>query len=1799
MSIVRFFCAVLILLSVLSTRAPAQQAVPEFRFVYATDMDFSGTDLGKLFDTNEQSCMRACLAQTSCVAFTYNARSKACFPKSAVTGQSAYAGARSALKIMSPQDLLDRAKQRQSAVGFMSPSDAAAAADLARNVSAATVVSGEQLTGLIAVLQDGVLTSQPEASALGLSDRGDMWAAEAERLLQSAGSSNSQQALKARETALSAAFNAYLRAPDVSRQVTELAILATALEQNRRGRDMVSALRLATDLHPREDLLAALDVAIAKYGFRIIEHRVDSNAVAPRICTEFSEDLVQAGLDYEPFVQLPDDRLTVQADGRQICIDGVDHGARYDVAFREGLPAANGEVLHKDVRLTLYVRDRAPAVRFASRAFVLPNSVDAALPVETVNTDTLDLRLRRVSDRNLLRAIQESYFGVPLSKYQDDQFASTLAQEIWIGKATVQNSLNADMTTRLPLGEALSGQPSGIYALSAAVPGQDPYDKPAATQWFVLTDLGLTTLAGVDGMHATVRGLGDGSAREGATLTLISRANAVLAEIMTDADGNATFPAGTTRGSGAAAPALLVARQGDADIAFLPLTDPAFDLSDRGVEGRPPSPPIDTFMTTDRGAYRVGETVYVTVLTRNGEGTAINDLPLTAVLTRPDGVEYSRTISPNSNAGGHVFALPLGQDVPRGAWRLDMIADPTAEPLSSRTVLVEDFLPERIDFELSLPDGALALGDTPSLRIAARYLFGAPGTDLQAEGEVHLRASRRLDSYPGYVFGRHDDRFGRLTRYIEPVRTDAGGLATIRLSLPEVTERPTSPLEATMTLRIAEGSGRPIERSMTRPVLPQSAMIGIKPGFDDVLPEGGEATFDLIATEKLSARWTLNRVQTRYQWYQMYGNWEWEPTTRRVRVASGDLTLDQEPTPITVPAEWGEYELVVEHVGASYAASSVGFAAGWYGAGDDGTATPDRLEVSLDRPAYDPGDTARLRIVAGSDGFALISVLSNRVIERRTVAVQEGENTVALDVSDAWGAGAYVAASVIRPMDVAEGVNPARSLGIAHATVRPGAKQLDVHIKAPTEIDGQPGSFTATVEIGGVKKGDTAYVTLAAVDVGILNLTQFETPDVTGHYFGQRRLGVEIRDVYGRLIDGLSGARGSVRSGGDAGAAAQLQSPPPTEALMAFFSGPIVVGAGGRAEIEITRPAFNGAIRLMAVAWSQSAVGDASIDVTARDPVVITASLPRQLAPGDQSRLLLEFVHAAGPAGEMTLEVQSTGVQVAEAGSGVMLARNGTARLDLGLNADAVGDHEIAITLITPDGNRLTKTLAMPVRDNDPEISVSRQFALSAGETFTFDSSVFAGLRAGTASATLTAGPLARFDVPGLLRQLDLYPYGCTEQVTSAAMPLLYLGGLAEKAGIGAPAALDDKIDEAINRMLARQTTNGAFGLWRADSGNFWLDAYVTDFLGRAVQEGHFVPPRALGQAMDNLRNRISYAPDFDRGGEDIAYALLVLARAGSASMADLRYYADTKADDFATPMAVAQLGAALAAYGDPARAEALFARASFLLEHRAADKGWRDDFGSHLRDAAAVLTLSAEAGSNVVDAARVQTDLNAAGRTLSTQEAAQVVLAAHALGSHKAAPDLRVDGVRAEGPVVRRMTGDAPAASRIENIGSTPINVTLTTFGVPEIAPDQGGYGYALSRRYYTMQGDPLSGPVTSGTRLVAVLEITPFEDSGARLVIDDPLPGGFEIDNPNLLRGGDIRALDWLTSANTQNVEFRSDRFVAAVDHSGADPFMIAYVVRAVTPGRYHHPAATVTDMYRPEYRANTATTALIVTP
>ncbi|AUM74148.1 alpha-2-macroglobulin family protein [Paracoccus jeotgali] len=1822
---------ILATLSLLSAApAQSQQAVPQARVPLQQDFDRPGGDLGPIFNIGQAACVQACLANDACTTLTYNATSRACFPKAGAGPAMPFAGALSGDVIPTSPAVLSRAEARvQSSRPWLTERDRQFAYEQAAELGQTYPGPGLDAQGLRASAQaragddpQGALQLQGAATALTDSPRD--WAALSRLMLAAA--ERDQNPYPLRRAALNAATNAWLRADGEG--AAELALWAEAAEANDRGRDGLLALRMA----PAGDagIAAMLDSFEGRFGFRVTDNNVEANGPEPRLCISFSDDVARDA-DLRPYLGLPDPGFGIEQQGSEVCITGMTRGQDISVTMRAGLPAASGEVLRRDVAISSYIPDRSPTVRFPGRAYVLPASGDLGLTMSTINADEVELTLYRMSDRNLVAALRDDLFGTPLSGWRADNFRDGLGQAVWEGFASIapppgggSHPLNAEVATRLDLRQEAGPLKPGVYALSAAVPNTDPDENPAATQWFMVSDLGLSSFSGTDGLTVAVRGLSDAGPRPGIEVALISRGNAVLGQAVTDNQGFARFEAGLTRGRDAAAPALITATrmQGEAveDLSFLSLMDPEFDLSDRGVEGNPPAPPVDVFLSLDRGAYRAGETAHATILARDGLAAAIEGLPLSARIIRPDGAEYQRLMPTPVGAGGYVLDLPIPPTAPRGAWRIDLRIEEDGPPLASARMLVEDFLPERIDFTLDLPDTPLPPDAPLTTQIEARWLFGAPAADLTVEGQMTLTPARSLPGWQGWQFGRHDDT-DPLGAEVLAGTTDEQGRFTARIEMPPALANATRPYDAALRLSVLEGAGRPVERQDTALILPARQAVGIRPAFEGgTVPEGSEAGFSVIALGKdltpVAAQldWTLTRIETDYQWYAIDGDWQWEPVTRRSPVASGKLDIPAEgPATLSVPVSWGQFELAV--TAPDGAQTSTVFDAGW-GAATGAQDTPDRLRVTLDKPAYRPGETATVSFEAPADGAALVSVMSNRLVSLQSVAVTQGDNSVDLPVTDEWGAGVYVAVSAIRPVAQDAGHAPVRGLGLVTAGVDPGDKQLQAQLEVPAQTDPRQDAIV-TLRVDGAAPGETVHATLWAVDRGILNLTGYQPPDASEHYFGQRRLGVGLRDLYGRLILASGAADGALRSGGDA-MGGNAMAPPPTEKLMAWFSGPVTLGPDGSASVQVPLPDFNGEVRVMALVWTETALGQADATMLVRDPVVMTVTAPAFLAPGDRARAEVTLTHVAGPPGELALQATNdpTGAPLATADlpDRLQIAQDERKRLTLSLSAlpdAAEGVAGVTIAATLPDGREITKDLQIPVLRLDQPVTRALRLTLQPGQVQTPDLAALGSFYPGSGRVSISVGAYALLDVPAALTLLRDFPYGCTEQIVSGAMPQLYVDALLPDGAQPLPGQPDRSIPDAVTRILTRQTASGGFGMWRADGSDPWLDAYVTDFLSRVRQAGHDVPDANFRRALTNLQNNLNASADPQYADADeaaaIAYAAYVLARERAAVVSDLRYYADVGADSFATPMAAGQLGAALASVGDQPRADRMFDRARVLLASPPDGKGLRRDLGTATRDKAALLTLAAEAGTQRIDlpqlATEIASDVAQASKNggLSTQEALWVVLAGHALAAGQAAGQgVTMAGAPLPGPVVDLGDAAAPLSVPLANTGTRAVDVTLSATAVPTDAPPAGGTAYQVTRRYFTPDGAPVDpGLIPQGQRMVAVIEITPFDDSSARLIVTDPLPAGFEIDNPNLIASGELSGLDWVDSAFPDMAEFRADRFAASLDIAGGESIQLAYRLRAVTAGSFHHPAATVSDFYRPERRGWTDSDDITIAP
>ncbi|WP_430912895.1 MG2 domain-containing protein [Methylobacterium sp. sgz302541] len=1613
--------------------------------------------------------------------------------------------------------------------------------------------------------------------------------------------------------ALAAAYMAYQRAKTGFDEGDALYFLAQTYGEKDQWRDALDAYRASLAADEDADVRKDYEEARAEHGFRITDYKVDSDAASPRVCFTFSDALAPK-TDFSPFVAVSGaTNAAVTTEGMQVCVDGLKHGSRYAFVVREGLPSAiPEEKLLKSADYEIYVRDRQPQVRFTGRNYVLPRTGQAGVPIVSVNAPKVDVEVLRIGDRNLLPSLRSEEFLNQLSGSSAKGIADQKGVSVWKGTLdTAKAEPNQDAVTAFPVLQAVGKLEPGIYVMVAQASGtasaseeEDGGYEQKATQWFVVSDLGLTAFKGRDGVHVFLRSLASAQVVSGAEIRLVARNNEVLATRKTDAQGHAAFDPGLAKGEGGIAPGLVVAQIGD-DYGFLDFSQTAFDLTDRGVKGRPDAGAIEAYVFPERGVYRSGETVQITALLRDAKGAAVTGLPLTLVVKRPDGVEYRRAQVADEGLGGRALPLPLLSGAMHGTWRISAFTDPKAPAIGEASFLVEDYVPERLELTLTPKTPALRKGEPARIDLLARYLYGAPGSGLDVSGSVTVQpaASSGIKGLDGFSIGLDDESVEAVTKEIEEhATTDAKGAALV--SVPVDASAAPRAMEAKITLAVGEPGGRALSRSLTLPILPDAPVLAIRKGFSGDLPEGAPAAFDLVMASPEGQRlaqkgvtWTLSKLEQSYQWYRADGRWSFEPvkSVRRMADGSADLPADA-PARITVPASFGKYRLEASVPGKPGASASVTFSVGW--SGGETADVPDLLDLTLDKASYAAGETLRARIAPKFKGTATLAVIGDGLREVLDVTAPEGGTTVTIPVKAEWGAGAYLVASAYRPLDQAAKRLPGRALGVAWFAVDRDKRNLSVSVAAPEKTRPRQ-DLTLPIKVAGLGSGEEARVTVAMVDIGILNLTRYEAPNPSKYFFGQKALGSEIRDVYGYLIDGMQGTLGAIRSGGDGGASEMTESPP-TQAPLALYSGVVKVGADGTATVTFPLPAFNGTGRVMVTAWSKGRVGQAQADVIVRDPVVLTGTLPRFLNVGDRSRFFVALDNVEGAAGDYVVDLDLSGPVLVGAE-----AVHKTIRLDAGGKAQVA----IPITAAGPGLARLDVNLSGPGLPGGVGQSFSLAVSpgtgalvrrtvrpLEPGASLQLSNELLADILPGTGAVSIAASPIPGLDVPALLHALDRYPYGCSEQVVSRAMPLLYVNKLAAMDKLALDDQVDARVREAIERVLSRQDSSGDFGLWSASGSNdLWLDAYVTDFLTRARERGFAVPPKAFGLALDRLRNAVANTTEVRDGGMDLAYAAYVLARNGRPVMGDLRYLSDTKLADFSTPLGRGQIAAALALLGDRGRAAKAFDSALQSLKGERDKQSYRADYGSRLRDGAGILALAAEtgfSGAALQPVAAVITDERASGRTTSTQENAWMVLAAEGLTKEAEALSFTVDGAPQKGLLARSYRASALEARpvTIVNDGRASVQAALSVTGNP-IAPEPAeSRGYSIERSYHRIDGTlvDLANGVRQNDRLVVVLKVTEAKASDGRLLLVDRLPAGFEIDNPKLLDADTLTGLAFAKSdVQPVHSEFRDDRFIAAYDRNASQSafFTAAYTVRAVSPGTYVHPGAVIEDMYRPE--------------
>lgn len=1570
-------------------------------------------------------------------------------------------------------------------------------------------------------------------------------------------------------------------------------------------------------------------------GFAFQRLVYDTSGDAPKACFQFTEKLDERGrVNYADYVRLtPGVRPVAEVAGQSLCLSGLDFDVDYRATLRAGLPAASGKRLERPQETTIAFGDKPAYVGFAGDGVVLPRLEADGLGIETVNVEKIEISVRRVSDRALARKEMTKGESAGENDYLyiwQDENGEDVGAPVHTSEIEVEGVRNETATTVFPFGAALKDLKPGAYFVQIrdVSPGADRFRAAKSYRWVMYTDIALTTYSSSEGIDVFARSISTARPLSGVALELIATNNDVLAGATTNADGRARFEGAVVNGDFPLTPRMIMAYGPQEDFAALDLNRAPLDLSDRNVSGRAAPSKADAYIYLDRGIYRPGETVHLSGLLRDDAGLAIADRPMTVTIRRPNYTEAEKVRIEKTEIGGFSLDYDVPRAAPRGNWTIRVEADGVGE-VGSVSFSVEDFVPQRLDVKLTVAETPIRPGETRAVAIASRFLYGAPAAGLEVEAEARLRLDPNpFPRFSGYRFGPVDGRFDERFLRLPNATLDASGETEVELAVDDAPKGVGAPLRADLVVGVVEPGGRVVRESARIPVRPDDRYVGLK-----LAKEGGgvgqgepvEINAVLLGWNGDQAEgdleWRLVEEDYWFDWYREDGEWRWRRSYKDVLVDEGRTNASANAAAtITQRLEPGSYRMMVTDP-QSGAKSDIRFYVGWrsYAAGAE---TPDQASLTAPTEKVAPGARARLFLNPPYAGEAIVAVATDKVHLVQRVRVGREGREIIIDTDPSWGAGFYVMATIVTPRDAVDRPVPRRAMAVAHVPFDMSARTLDVAVAAPEMLRPRQ-QVDLPVRITGAQRGEPVMLTLSAVDEGILRLTRFASPDPVGHYYGKKALGVDIRDDYGRILHANLGA--PTRFGGDQIGGEGL-TVVPTKSV-ALYSGPVTVGDDGRVTVPVEIPDFNGELRLMAVAWSANKLGSTSRPLTVRDPVPAELALPRFLAPGDRAATTLLVDNVDGAPGDYSVALSGDGPVALDEEASYALARGEKRTARFTLTAGETGIGAVSLAAAGPGNFSVARSYPIQVRTPYFPATETSTISLAPGASFSATASLVEPYVPGSAEVTVSFSRLRGVEPGPLLDALYRYPYGCTEQLVSSAMPLLFVDVLGGEAGRGPERAVRPRVQQAVNQLLNRQGADGAFGLWREGDGAAapWLGAYVADFLYRAKAEGYAVPEEVIDKAYEALAQvaridrwtSVSYqmSANTGEGSNDTndllrrraaAYALYVLARAGRADLSDLRYFHDAILDSTPGPLARAHIAAALAMMGDRSRSTSAFEKAVAVFGYE--NSG--DYYQTPLRDAAGVLALAAEAGRRplVETASEAFTNFMREPQSLHTQEKAFVLLASQALLRAAGPVAISVDGERMADPVpapsFTLTAAELENGVAFRNDGDGPIFRTVTVSGAPASAPPPVAQGFTVTKRVATRDGRPADlANVRQNDRLVVVIS---GQAAARRLhpaIVADLLPAGFEIEsilNPeDGATRGNSGPYRWVGEISRPRIaEARDDRFVAALDVRN-DRFTLAYVVRAVTPGNFAMPGVVVEDMYKPGVVGRTGTERLTVAP
>lgn len=1469
----------------------------------------------------------------------------------------------------------------------------------------------------------------------------------------------------------------------------------------------------------------------------------------------------------------------------------------YQLTIRAGVESSTGEIVREDLVFNVKIPPLSPQVRFLTRGPYYPavradgRADRLNLPLGVTNVKRVRLTLNRAYANNLALRETLSY------RWRDHQ------RLVKTTEVAVSGVSNREQQIDFDLSELLSGAEYGIYTVWAVNADADYIGDSTEV---VLSDLGLTVAVDRPGRRCQVlvRSLTTGAPAADADVQVVSTKNQPVAHGRTDATGLARLEFLPQFDDEGDSPSIVVVRAG-MDASYLLLnSNHQHDLSVFANDGRSHAEGPEAFVYTERGICRPGETMAVSlyVRERSGASTAAVSAPCQVTVSDPQGRVFVTERITTDAYGFATVPVPVPANARTGEYSVDCGVDDKT-PWGRTAFVVAAYVPDRLKVSLKTEQAAVAPEEILTSQVSARYYFGQEMT----QGECDFRVSASLAQPPAhwrdyqvgdpavFVSGRtHEERGIRLAGsglLVYPGFAAAGG-------------RSYSPVQLLLEATVREPGGRGVTERLTTWCHPTPFYLGIRQDDGRAAVRGDDVRLQFrrlawgAEDDIPAAPVTLNLKLYRVQWdcvrkVDRDGDirYVWEdvraavPGPEKLELAG----LDGE---LVLPGLMdGRYELIAE---ADQGVRTRMAFWHWQGEGGSRSANPNVLSFVTDRQRYAPGDTAEVTLTSPGDGYFHVVAGERRLAEGFAQAAERGANRFrvaipALVSSEDY----YVGVTLVCP-----GRSATRNFGLLRLAIDQNANRLGIELTSP--VKAAPGE-----EVGiGVKlaaadgKPCGGQVQVFAVDEGILALTGYETPDIFSFFHGRHFCPFEFYDLYSALFPDIRiGAEGRIGGDGVDGQQLAKRLGDIKASKPAVWIGPVLaVPASGEASLSVRLPEHVGALRLMAVGVSATAVGSAERELVMRDVVSVLATAPRAVAPGDEFTVTLTAFNHDLDDGSAELEVQVPSALAAkgETKHAFALRKGASHTVQMPCVAGgSTGSWDMVCTLRLGSGRHQSR-FPITVRPLLPPVTQAVTLAVPAGETQRIQIDQADWLGKPTAKLRVSASPA--LGVKDAMDWLNGYPYGCLEQTTAAAFPFLGVDNMV-KTGLLAPGmvpAVRSRAEQAMAAILAMMQGDGSFTMWPGSPWQ-WPEAsvFAAHYLFAAAQV--LALPLDADVSRRVRRFLLQQADNASLSRWQRAYSAYVLALSTDQDfLRSARNLLMEQKDDLPSLLAAAALIRGGYAAEGAVPLQRVLGREVWRDEQSGQDSGFASSSASRLGMVLALLMdVMPSHPATVRLATELQTALRPDGSGWGTTHANAWVaygLASFAArqGVGLAQGSISVTGGM-EAPINTEKIQEFDLAGNQEavlvNTGTAPYYIRLLVSGIPTRLEERRDV-LEIHRQYVTATGREVTR-VEQG-RLLTVKITVRTAGKMNDLVLVDMLPGGFEIEDEQLAtRAYAVPRQESAAETILRPIfiEKRDDRFLFFGDALAGGTGAITYRVRAVSRGKFALPPVRMEGMYDPE--------------